>query len=351
MTLPKQASAIIICFAIVSVIPMGCGSPSQNTNPNDPKPGEPRSGEAGDGVKELKPRASLTYDEKGTSYRVSISADGKTAAVRGDAENDTVQLWDLTNMKRLHTIKSNTEMVFPVVLSRDGKTVAYTQGGWDIPLVDVASGKPGKSLRQNEFTVSHHLEFTPNGESVVSISGKELVGWDAMNEKPKFAIKADEKEVRTMSNLFDNGTKVATGHEDGTVKLWSLPNDKPLLTIPAHKQAVQKVAVAEDGKTIATRAFEEDLIIWDVVTGKQVRSIPSKELPFKVVPFRFLDNERLAYSDRQVTVIVEEARGGKKQFRLPGHSQDVYDIASSADGKVLLTCGGDKTIKVWDLKD
>jgi WD40 repeat protein len=61
------------------------------------------------------------------------------------------------------------------------------------------------------------------------------------------------------------------------------------------------------------------------------------------------DGKVLATASRDGTVKLWETETGKALATLEGHDGDVYCVAFAPDGKTLVTAGDDKTVRVWDI--
>ena len=81
--------------------------------------------------------------------------------------------------------------------------------------------------------------------------------------------------------------------------------EKLLLTIKGHTEAVLSVAFSPDGKRLAMASIDEHMRIWDTSSGREV-------------------------------------------FTLKGHTGSVNSVAFSSDGNRVASAGDDKTVRVWD---
>ncbi len=61
-----------------------------------------------------------------------------------------------------------------------------------------------------------------------------------------------------------DGTKLATGQNDGTVKLWNAETGELLSTFADHDAAVHAVAFHPDGKLLASGARDGTVRVWKV---------------------------------------------------------------------------------------
>ncbi|HSI11455.1 MAG TPA: DUF1549 domain-containing protein, partial [Chthoniobacter sp.] len=121
----------------------------------------------------------------------------------------------------------------------------------------------------------------------------------------------------------------------------------------AHPDPVQSIAWSPDGKRLATGAFRR-VVIWTVEGLAKEREI-LEGLTDRIAALRFLpDGNQLVIADGRAselgTVRLADVGTGAIAASWTAHTDTVFDLAVSKDGKMLATAGGDKLVKLWDLE-
>jgi WD40 repeat protein len=125
--------------------------------------------------------------------------------------------------------------------------------------------------------------------------------------------------------------------------------DRLRAALPAHEGGVTSLAVARDGKTLATGGTDGRIKLWDTATW-QVRAT----LPGHAGAVRGLaltpDGALLASAGDDGAVKLWDIPGQREQVRLSGFQFPVQCLALSADGRWLAANDNYWQAKVWDLR-
>jgi hypothetical protein len=126
------------------------------------------------------------------------------------------------------------------------------------------------------------------------------------------------------------------------------PGPKLEHVLAGHKDVILDASFAPDGRTLATCGYDRLIILWDVATGAQIRTL--KEHSDSVYSVAFSPNGKwLASGAADRAVKVWDAATGKLIYTLSEPTDWVYTVAWSPDGMHLAAGGVDKSIRVWEI--
>jgi|GEM_PF-1588083 len=299
---------------------------------------------------ELKP-------EPACPWSVVYSASGDILAV-ADGRPDTpgiVTLWDAESHRNLRTLEGHDRGVASVALSHDGRLVA--SGGFDqtVRMYDGITGSLLYVLDGLDGVVTD-LAFSPD-DSLLATAGEAnaLTLWDAATgaEKARLgefqgriqsvAFSPDGRFIAAVGGVFANGPAAR-----GEVKVWDLTSNRPRDGFQGHTRGVVALAFSPDGSTLATGGVDESIRLWDLSTARPRLTLSG--LPGCVLAVAFAqDGKTLAWGGRNDgLVVLHDTSNGEEVTRLVGHTTAVRSLAFSPDG-LTLTTAADRSIKLWDV--
>src|SRR6266566_5781091 len=146
-----------------------------------------------------------------------------------------------------------------------------------------------------------------------------------------------------------DGRFLATGDNNGDIRLWSLENGQPLLTFIGHTNWVRTLAFSPDGAYLASGGDDQTVRLWNVETGQCLAILQEHVKWVWSVTFS-PDGRILASCGEDKTVKLWDVATSHCLKTLEGHTEWVEDVAFSPDGRLLLSGGDDRCIRLWDMQ-
>src|SRR5262245_36518890 len=141
-----------------------------------------------------------------------------------------------------------------------------------------------------------------------------------------------------------DGKRMATGSDDGAVRLWDAATGQELLNVNGHTGFISSVAFSPDGKRLAIGSSDHTVRLWDAATGQELLTLKER-LGYALSVAFSPDGKRLATGGVNRTAKLWDAATGQKLLTFEHYAETV---AFSPDGKRLVTGGGEYTVKLWD---
>ena len=133
-----------------------------------------------------------------------------------------------------------------------------------------------------------------------------------------------------------DGRQVLSGSEDQTVKLWDVATGRLVRTFTGHTQQVLCVAFSPDGRHVLSGSWDNSLKLWNSATGQIVHTFEGHSR--KILSAAFSNDGGYVLSGSlDKTVKLWDARTGKLVRTFEGHTTGVDSVAFSPDGRHVLS--------------
>jgi WD40 repeat protein len=164
-----------------------------------------------------------------------------------------------------------------------------------------------------------------------------------------------------------DGTRIASGSDDGTVQVWDAKDGGNVFTYKGHTRDIMALAWSPDGTRIVScgtpyvlNLLSEAMIqVWDTKDGGNVLTYTEHKHNDAPSPVNAVvwspDGTRIASAGGVGTnssVHVWNAKNGENIFIYQGHIGSIFGaVAWSPDGTRIASGAFDGTVQVWDAKD
>jgi WD40 repeat protein len=142
-----------------------------------------------------------------------------------------------------------------------------------------------------------------------------------------------------------DGTRLATRSSDGAIHIWEATTGSPLLSFSAP--GAWSLRFSPDGKRIATVGADGTARLWDTATGAELLVLSGHTDELYTVAFS-KDGKQLATAG-PYAARVWDLETGQMLVTLAGHTAPLTTVSFDPEGQRLLTASNDATARVWDL--
>jgi len=149
--------------------------------------------------------------------------------------------------------------------------------------------------------------------------------------------------------ISPDGQTIASGSSDNNIKIWQLLTGSLLLTLTGHADAVLSVAFSSDGLYIASGSKDKTVNIWHLETVSLWRSLSGHADAVDSVLFS-PERETIATGGWDNKIKIWHLETGELLHTMDGHSRVDRAYAIGPDGETITSGSSENTIELWHLK-
>lgn len=214
------------------------------------------------------------------------------------ADQQTFALWDTRSGQNQGFWQLDDSTIRDIALSDNGAHLLIGKSNGDVQHITLASGRrlefKGHTERINSIALS------PNGHYALT-GGNDYMAylWDTRTAQIIYSFSHPSRVTKVA--LDPKGRYAFTADSRNLAQIWDIQTGLLVsnLGVAAHQQLFSAVRFSDDGRLLATGSPSRKLVLWDVVSGKQLQqwqvSTKQQGWPRSAVVYdvTFMDNNRL----------------------------------------------------------
>lgn len=180
---------------------------------------------------------------------------------------------------------------------------------------------------------------------VLASASNDLSFWDPTSGNLLTAI--PQPSWLTALAFHPDPAFVATGHDDGAVRLWDVAGHQLVREFEAHKRAVSAIAFSADGKRLASAGEDKLIHLWDTESGKSLGKLVGHTDRIPALAWH-PSGDFLVSAGWDSTARIWDVRTKEPVLLLNAHATQVTALAFSKDGKLMASGDSAPEVHLWD---
>ncbi|KAG8513714.1 Periodic tryptophan protein 2, partial [Galemys pyrenaicus] len=214
-----------------------------------------------------------------------------------------------------------------------------------------------------EFNLIHSLSISDQSVTSVAVNSSgdwvafgcsglgQLLVWEWQSESYVLKQQGHFNSMVCLAYAPD-GQYIATGGDDGKVKVWSALSGFCFVTFTEHSSGVTGVAFAASSYVVVTSSMDGTVRAFDLHRYRNFRTFTSpRPTQFSCVAVDSSGELVSAGAQDSFEVFVWSMQTGRLLDVLSGHEGPISGLCFNPTRSVLASASWDRTVRLWDLAD
>jgi WD40 repeat protein len=185
-----------------------------------------------------------------------------------------------------------------------------------------------------------------DGARVLASAGADLTLWDVSSGQ-RLAVIPQHSWVTALA-FGPDPDLVATGHDDGMIRLWDAADGQLVRQFRGHRKGVSALAFRPDGRRLASAGEDKLILLWDAETGTVHGLLQGHTDRIPALAWH-PDGRRLYSAGWDTTARVWNVQTCEPIILLNSHAGQVTGLAVSPDGGYLACADSANAVHLWDV--
>ena len=194
------------------------------------------------------------------------------------------------------------------------------------------------------------LAFSPDGKWLASAGEDMAIALWNVNLGARFSrLEGHDSPVSALTFSAD-GQWLASGSRDGELRWWNIKQGHCRQVFLGHQGRIHSLALNQTGDILASIGYDGSLRWWSLTHGDLLGDWQHPEGHWLQAITLGPQDEILTITSQDYTVEIWNVANQRRQHRLEGHSQEIWQVALSPDRTTLATASQDDEIRIWQLE-
>ncbi len=237
--------------------------------------------------------------------------------------------------------------VFATAGSPDGKLLISAGADGSLCVWEFSEFKQFQRFEHPETAAEFVAVSVDGSRAATGSPDKRIRLWNLPDGKPIGSL-AESRVLVAGLAFTASETLLISARSDGTLALWDTSTEKIVKTWTAHRRGISALAASRDGTRLATTADKEGIALWNPAGGERIGGLEYKGPDLRSLVFS-PDGKRLAAGAEGGRVVIWDLSTGRvERERTVVDRESILALAFSPDG-IQLACGSARgDLVIWD---